>query len=130
MISKPNYRNKFEQGIGEALGPKWEYEPFKIDYTVYRTYTPDFVLTISDCFNLYVEAKGYFRPGDRQKYKAIRDSLTESGCAELVFYLQYPNKKVQKGATLTMSGWCDKESIQWVTTVEDLEALGVKYGHI
>jgi len=120
MTSK--YRNKFEQSIGEGLGPTWAYEPFKIDYTVHRTYTPDFVYTINGMFNLYVEAKGYFRPGDRQKYKAIRDSLVEG---ELIFFLQYPDKKVQKGATLTMSGWCDKEDIRWFSKVEELQALEV-----
>jgi hypothetical protein len=32
---------------------------------------------------------------------------------ELVFILQYPNKKVRKGSKLTMSQWCDKEKIKW-----------------
>ena len=58
-----------------------------------------------------MEAKGWFRPGDRQKYKAIRDSLGED--FELVFLLQYPEKKVSKGAQLTMAGWCNKEKLQW-----------------
>ena len=124
------YRNKFEQEIGEALGPDWEYEPFRMQYTVLRNYTPDFVLTFDDYFKIFVEAKGYFRPGDRQKYKAIRDECVDDGYITLVFFLQYPNKKVQKGAQLTMSQWCDKENIQWVSTVEELKKLEAKYGHI
>jgi hypothetical protein len=99
--------------MGEVLEPAgFLYEPESLQYTVTKKYTPDFVYG-----DLLVEAKGWFRPGDRQKYKAIAASLLFQ---ELVFLLQTPNKKVQKGAKLTMAGWCDKEEIKWFSNPDDL----------
>jgi hypothetical protein len=72
------YRNNFEADIGEKL-VDWNYEPYHIPYVTKRKYIPDFTKG-----NILVEAKGYFRVGDTQKYKAIRDSLFSQ---ELVFVL-------------------------------------------
>ena len=107
MSIKQKKRSGFEQRMAEVLeGDGFLYEPFSVPYVSHHKYTPDFTLA-----NVLVEAKGWFRPGDRQKYKAIRDSLGED--FELVFLLQYPDKKVSKGAQLTMAGWCNKERLQW-----------------
>tara|TARA_R110001632_G_scaffold17550_6_gene55504 strand:+ start:414 stop:665 length:252 start_codon:yes stop_codon:yes gene_type:complete len=67
-----------------------------------------------------VECKGFFREGDTQKYKAVRDSLESH--QRLVFVLMGPNKKVRKGSKMTMSGWCEKEGLSWYTldTLEEL----------
>ena len=108
MGSKGNKRSGFEHRCGELLeGAGFFYEPFKVPYITTHLYTPDF-----SCGNVLVEVKGWFRPGDRQKYKAVRDSILNDDY-ELVFLLQSPGKKVQKGAQLTMGGWCDKEAIKW-----------------
>jgi hypothetical protein len=108
---KNKYRSGFERQAGDLLEPEgFEYEPCKISYQVAHTYTPDFVYTTQDDWTIIVEAKGFFRPGDTQKYKAIRDTLD---LAELVFLLQSPMKQVRKGAVLTMSQWCTKEGIRW-----------------
>jgi hypothetical protein len=113
-------RSKFEEQAGQVLLPAgFSYEPHSVPYIIHHKYTPDFV-----CGDLLVEAKGWFRPGDRQKYKAIRDSLEAP--SELVFLLMRPNKKVSKGAQLTMGGWCTKEDIKWfdLTTLEELAEYG------
>jgi hypothetical protein len=102
------YRSKFEETIAELL-PKWNYEKVKVPYTVHRTYNVDFAKG-----DIYIEAKGFFRPGDTQKYKAIGDALKGTG-KELVFLLQSPNKKVRKGAKMTMADWCEKEGFRWFT---------------
>ncbi len=78
------YRNKFEAGVGDKL-TGWNYEPYHIPYITKRKYIPDFTKG-----NILVECKGYFRVGDTQKYKAIRDSLHSQ---ELVFVLTNANKK-------------------------------------
>jgi hypothetical protein len=110
---KKKKRSGFEERMGAVLEPAgFSYEPHALTYTVTKRYTPDFVLG-----DTLVEAKGWFRPGDRQKYKAVVKTLLFQ---ELVFLLQYPNKKVQKGAKLTMAGWCNKEGIRWF---EDPEAV-------
>ena len=112
-------RSKFEARCGDVLEPQgFVYERHAVQYTVAHNYTPDFVYTIDGGYQILVEVKGWFRPGDRQKYKAIRDALDDS--QELVFLLQNPRKIIQKGGRLTMSGWCDKEGLKWFSTPEEV----------
>ena len=112
------YRNNFEADIGEKL-VDWNYEPYQIPYVTKRKYIPDFTKG-----NILVEAKGYFRVGDTQKYKAIRDSLFSQ---ELVFVLTNADKKVRKGSKITMGEWCDKEGFKWFTlkTLKELKRYGI-----
>ena len=108
-------RNKWEEALADVLEPHgFQYEPEKVEYNIPRTYTPDFVKG-----DLYVECKGYFRVGDRQKYKAIRDALWKKD-KTFVFILYKPSTKVQKGARMTMAEWCDKEDIPWYHSAQDL----------
>jgi hypothetical protein len=119
MTSKaPKYRSKLEALVASLLGPTWRYEPFKVAYVTHRNYTPDFVYTTKN-MHILVEVKGFFRVGDTQKYKAIRDALKEN--QELVFFLQSAKTKVRKGAKMNMGQWCEKESIKWFESVEDLK---------
>lgn len=113
MTSKVK-RSKFEETVGEVLEQGgFSYEPYSIPYTTKSKYTPDFVF-----YDLLVEVKGWFRPGDTKKYKAIGNSLEEG--QELVFLLQYPHKKVRKGGKITMSEWCTKEGFLWFSSPEGL----------
>ena len=73
--------------------------------------------------DILVEAKGYFRVGDTQKYKAIRDSLPKK--RQLVFLLYNPNKKLRKGSKMNMSEWCEKEGFKWYT-LEDITDAFIK----
>ena len=114
MTSK--HRSKFEAAMGSVLEPAgFSYEPHSYEYHIRHNYTPDWYITKGNK-EFLIEGKGWFRPGDRQKYKAIRDSLEVD--EELVFLLMHPNKKVQKGAALTMSQWCTKECIPWFSDPE------------
>ena len=108
------YRSGLERAFAEGV-PKgvFEYEPRKIPYTIHKKYLPDF-----ETDGILIECKGFFRVGDTQKYKAIRDSLDE----ELVFVLSDPNKKIRKGAHMTMGQWCEKEGFAFFT-VEEVEEL-------
>ena len=100
---RSKFRSTFEEDVSKIL-KEFNYEPFTIPYTIARSYRPDFV----DVSGLYlIECKGYFRDGDTKKYTSIRDSLPEG--QELIFVLMQPNKKIRKGAKMTMSQWCDKE---------------------
>ena len=111
------YRNKFEEQTALVLGSLCDYEPTKIPYTVHRNYIPDFVYK-----QILIECKGFFRVGDVQKYKAIRDSLSKK--QELIFVLHNPKKKLRKGSKMTMSEWCEKEGFRWFTigTVQNVLA--------
>ena len=110
------FRSTFEEDVSKIL-KDFDYEPFTIPYVISRSYRPDFVHSASGTL---VECKGYFRDGDTKKYTSIRDSLPEG--QELVFVLMSPNKKIRKGAKMTMSEWCDKEGILWYT-IETLQEL-------
>ena len=113
---KSAFRSTFEEDVSKIL-KDFDYEPFTVPYTIERTYRPDFVHSAS---GVLVECKGYFRDGDTKKYTSVRDSLPEG--QTLVFVLMQPDKKIRKGAKMTMSQWCDKENILWYT-IETLQEL-------
>ena len=114
MTSKRAYRSGVEESLGDTLVPAGAlYEPYKIPYWMPGNYTPDFVFEHGEYYQILVEAKGWFRPGDTKKYKAIREACMAGGRRELVFILQYPHKKVRKGSKLTMAQWCEKEGLRW-----------------
>jgi hypothetical protein len=122
-MAKSKYRSKFEGRCGALLEPAgFEYEPYRVKYTIAHSYTPDFVFN-DDGLEVLVEAKGYFRPGDTQKYKAIAASLPFG--QELVFLLQAPTKQVRSGTKLTMAGWCDKVGIKWFNSTTEV----IKYAN-
>lgn len=102
------YRSKLEEQVAQKL-PRASYEPYSMPYTVRHNYTPDFV----DGHKHY-EVKGFFRPGDTQKYLAINEMMKINNL-EFIFILQDPNKPVRKGTKLTMSKWCDKNFIKWIS---------------
>mgnify|MGYP003135666067 FL=1 len=114
----PKYRNNFEKTAGLLLKDHCKNEPEKVPYVVHRNYIPDFVgRNDKNRIDILVEAKGFFRVGDTQKYKAIRDSLPKK--KQLVFLLYNPNKKLRKGSKMTMAEWCEKEKFKWYT-LEDI----------
>jgi len=100
------FRSKLEERVSGRM-PEGSYEPWKMDYSVPHSYTPDFVVG-----NIVYEVKGFFRAGDTQRYKAIHKQLILDGF-EFRFILQNPNKVVSKGAKLTMAKWCTKQGIFW-----------------
>jgi len=106
------FRSKLELECSKALGKSWKYEPCRLAYTIRKNYTPDFVKG-----KYYVEVKGFFRSGDRQKYKSIADQLRFEG-KELVFLMPRPESKVSKGNRITYSQWCEKNDIKIFSTKE------------
>ena len=119
MARTGKYRSKFEGRCGALLEPHgFAYEPFRVHYEVKHKYTPDFVYTDKNSHEVLVEAKGYFRPGDTQKYKAIKRCLGPN--QELVFLLQSPTKQVRSGGRITMAGWCNKEGINWFSNTTEV----------
>jgi len=113
---KSIFRSKFEETIAKVL-QGFEYEPITIPYVINRNYRPDFVHAAT---GTVVECKGFFRDGDTKKYTSVRDSLPKG--QRLVFVLMHPNKKIRRGAKMTMAEWCDKEGITWYT-IDTLQEL-------
>ena len=94
MTSKPKYRSGLEENFANKA-PMFDFEPYKVPYTVERKYIPDFVYKTEAGHDVLIECKGYFRVGDTQKYKAIKRCLVFD---ELVFLLSDPKKRLRKGA--------------------------------
>ena len=117
--SKSVYRSGLEKKFAKLM-PKGRflYEPYDIPYVTHRKYKPDFVHTRT---GILLELKGFFRAGDTMKYKAIRDCID----TELIFVLSDSNKKLRKGAKMTMGQWCDKEGFKHYT-LNELDKL-IKY---
>ena len=105
---KSPFRSKFEEDVAKVLKKGFEYEPFRVPYIIKREYCPDFV---HEATGTLVECKGFFREGDTKKYKSVRDCLPDH--QRLVFVLMKPEKKIRKGAKMTMAQWCEKENIAW-----------------
>ena len=82
-----------------------------------RTYSPDFTKG-----KIHIEVKGVFRPGDISKYLAIKASMHPK--EELVFVFSNPNKKVRKGAKLSMGQWAEKNGFRWFG-VNDLHKVRI-----
>jgi len=109
--SSSRYRSGLERDFAQGVtGWEFKFEPFMLPYVVHREYKPDFVHSDS---GIIVECKGFFRTGDTQKYKAIRDSINKYN--ELIFILSDPRKKVRKGSDITMGKWCEKEGFRYFT---------------
>ena len=94
------YRSKLEERVAEVLYNDWQYEPASYDYVISRRYTPDFVRPNTCGYPEWIEVKGYFRPGDTAKYKAIRTYYPDH---RLIMCFSHPHKPVRKGAKLTMA---------------------------
>lgn len=103
----PKRRSHLEDRVARELGSSWEYEAATFEYFLKRKYLADFVKG-----DLVVEVKGFFRPGDRPKYLAVRDALLEQG-KELIFIFSDPHKRVRKDTKLTMGEWSEKHNIRY-----------------
>ena len=118
------FRCKLEERVAAAIDKSWRYEPRGYNYTIFRKYTPDFVKHIRNAGSIeeiWIEVKGYFRPGDTAKYKAIRAYYPDH---RLIMCFSHPHKPVRKGAKLTMAQWAEKEGWGW-TTPQEIEEEGI-----
>ena len=121
VVTKVKFRSGLESAFSTAVAHKnFLYEPYRLPYVIHKKYIPDF---IDERTGAMIECKGFFRVGDTQKYKAIRDSLFSQ---ELVFVLTNADKKVRKGSKITMGEWCEKEGFKWFTleTLKELKRYG------
>jgi len=75
-----------------------------------RKYTPDFKVYKKDCSFFYVEYKGYLRPGDRTKMRAIKDQYPQ---LDIRFVFQNAKKKLYKGSKTTYAEWAERYGFPW-----------------
>lgn len=98
---------KVKRGVSKkvAIG----IESHDIPYTLVKNYIPDLVLCFPDGRTLYIEVKGWFKPEDRTKMKAVKLCNPEIDI-RMVFG---SNNKLHSKATMRYGDWCDKHNIPW-----------------
>lgn len=110
------FRSGLESAFNDAVkNEKFLYEPYRLPYTIHKKYIPDFICERTGAM---IECKGFFRVGDTQKYKAIRDEIDRP----LIFLFTDSRKKLRKGSKITLGQWCEKEGLAHFTmkTVDKL----------
>jgi hypothetical protein len=109
MMTKPNFRSKFEESIWDAAKRSrkaLEFEPHYIPYVMKGSYLPDFILPNG----IYIEAKGYLDAAACRKMKAVKASNPH---LDIRFVFQDPNGKRNKRAKLRNYEWAERHGFPW-----------------
>jgi predicted nuclease of restriction endonuclease-like RecB superfamily len=80
------------------------YEGCSFPYTIQKNYVPDFVVRTRSGKTIYIETKGWFRPEDRTKMRAVKLS-NPTVDIRLVFPR---DNRLNKDSEMTYSMWCEK----------------------
>lgn len=91
----------------EVHGLPVVYEADKINFTYparNARYTPDFKVCNGDR-TFYVETKGIFSVGDRQKHLLIKEQCPD---IEIRFVFSRSKSKLYKGSPTSYADWCEK----------------------
>lgn len=104
-----SFRSGAERRFAELLleaGVEFGYEVGKLPYVLHRNYTPDFTVD-----GVHLEVKGYWRPGDRSKLKAVRLANPH---ARLIVLFTRPHSTISKKSKTTYAQWCERWGIEWM----------------
>lgn len=100
----------FAAGL-DNLGATWMYEPEKLRWSPpFRKYTPDFKILRHDGSFFFVEYKGYLKPADKTKMRAIRKQYPD---LDIRFVFQNAKKPSYKGSKSTYGDWARKNGYLW-----------------
>jgi hypothetical protein len=83
-------------------------------------YTPDFYLPEQD---IYVEAKGFFSPADRQKMLLV---IQQNMFLDIRMLFLRASNKLNRSSKTTYGSWCDRYGILWADGQIPLEWLEKK----
>ena len=101
-------RSGLERQVADLLDKlkvDYEYENCFFPNVIENKYVPDF--RVGD---VYLETKGYFKPADRRKMKAVKKANPDLDI-RLVF--QAPYNKISKRSKTTYAKWADKNGFPW-----------------
>lgn len=94
-------------------GIVWLYEPDQFEWSPpvkIKKYKPDFKIMCKDGSYFYVEYKGYLRPEDKVKMKAMK---LQHPKLDIRFVFQRANKPIYKGSKTTYAMWAEKLGYLW-----------------
>lgn len=108
-LNKNGHRSNLETEILGKLKrakniQKVSYEDTKLTYTLRKNYVPDFTIITKDGRTIYIEVKGWFRPEDRTKMRAVKEANPNLD-VRLVFGA---NNRLNKDSQVTYVDWCNK----------------------
>jgi len=122
--TRHKFRSDYELRVAKHLaeqGVKFEYESQKITYQPKpKMYTPDFYLPEQD---IYIEAKGFFSPADRQKMLLV---IKQNMFLDIRMLFLRASNKLNRSSKTTYGKWCDKHGILWADKMIPLEWLEKK----
>lgn len=101
-------RSGFERTLAADLKKRkvaFEYETLKVPYVIKHTYNPDFMLDNG----VIIEAKGYFRPGDVAKMRAVK---AQNPDLDIRFVFMNAHKKIT-GQRQTHAEWATRHGFPW-----------------
>ena len=111
---KDGFASRAEAKFAEAMteyGLAWLYEPEKYPWVPPpKRYIPDFRVTTKTGKSFLIEYKGYLRPEDRTKMKAIRKQYPQ---LDLRIIFQNAKKPLYKGSPSTYGDWATKNGYKW-----------------
>lgn len=108
--SDPDYRSKFEQTVGEYLGPTAIHEPERIPFiqpSKQRYYIPDFKVGETT----YIESKGKWDASDRQKHVWLREQHPDK---RIILVFQNAKVRLSKRSKTTYGEWATKNNLYWL----------------
>lgn len=115
------FRSDYELQLAKSLaemGVDFRYEEEKITYVPKpKTYTPDFYLPEQ---GIYIEAKGFFSPADRQKMLLV---TSQNPLLDIRMVFLRATNKLNRSSQTTYGKWCDKHGILWADGTIPLEWL-------
>ncbi len=100
------YKSKFEEEVAEFYKLHDKYEVEKLEYQLINNYNPDFKLKK----NVYLEAKGFFKPSDRRKMLEVMKQHPDK---VFIMLFQDSRIKLSRKSKTTYGDWCDKHGIRW-----------------
>lgn len=87
------------------------YETAKIPYTLTKYYIPDWSRPpIDKVPGIHIEYKGYLRPQDQVKMKAVKRQNPD---LNICIVFQDASKKIRKGSKTTYGEWATKNGFPW-----------------
>lgn len=94
----------------EEYGVSYEYEPYKIPYTIEAKYVPDFVLSNG----VHIEGKGYLDQDTRRKLRAVKRCNPD---LDLRIVFQNASVPLSKRNRSTHGEWADRYGFKWADKV-------------
>ena len=105
-------KSQLEKNIYSKLRKGFKYVRYEdkiLSYTVRKNYVCDFTCITRNGKTIYIEVKGWFRPEDRTKMRAVK---ADNPSIDIRFLFDKDNR-LNKNSKMTYSMWCEKYGFKY-----------------